>query len=89
MPLNPMLGVLSQSRLSGLTNQIASIKQIFGMVRSSGNPQMLLQQMLGNNPQYAQVQQLISESGGDAQRAFYSLANQMGIDPNEVLNALR
>lgn len=84
-----MLGVLSQSRLSGLTNQIASIKQAMNTVRSAGNPQMMLQQILGNNPQYAQVQQLISDNGGDAQRAFYSLANQMGIDPNEVLNALR
>ena len=84
-----MLGVLSQSRLSGLTNQIASIKQAMNTVRSAGNPQMMLQQILGNNPQYAQVQKLISDNGGDAQRAFYSLANQMGIDPNEVLNALR
>ena len=89
MVLNPMMGILNQSRLSGLMSQIAPIKQMMGMVQSSGNPQMMIQQMLGNNPQYAQIQKLISDNGGDAQRAFYSLANQMGVDPNEVLNALR
>ena len=89
MVQNPMMGILNQSRLSGLMSQIAPIKQMMGMVQSSGNPQMMIQQMLGNNPQYAQIQKLISDNGGDAQRAFYSLANQMGVDPNEVLNALR
>ena len=89
MPVNPMLGALSQSRLSGLMGQIGPIKQAMNMVRSSGNPQMMMQQMLGNNPQYAQVQKLISENGGDAQKAFYSLANQMGIDPQSVIDALK
>ena len=41
------------------------------------------------NPQYAQVQKLIQESGGNAQQAFYNLAGQMGVDPNEILNALK
>ena len=84
-----MLGMLTQSRLSGLVGQMAPIKQMMGMVQSSGNPQMMINQILGNNPHYAQIQKLISDNGGDAKAAFYSLANQMGIDPNEVLNALR
>lgn len=38
-----------------------------------------------NNPQ---VQQLIQQHGS-AQKAFYALAKQMGIDPNEVMRMLR
>lgn len=84
-----MMGMLNQSRLSGLVGQIAPIKQMIGMIQASGNPQMMMQRMLGNNPQYAQVQKFVADNGGDAKQAFYSLASQMGIDPNEVLNALR
>ena len=86
MAINPMLGMLNTNRLSSL---IAPIKQTMNMIRTAGNPQMMMQQMLQNNPQYAQVQRLISDNGGDAQKAFYTLANQMGINPEEILNALK
>lgn len=84
-----MLGALNQSRMSGLAQQITPIKRAMDLVRSAGNPNMMIQQLLGNNPQFAQAQRLISESGGDAQKAFYTLASQMGVDPNEVLKALK
>lgn len=50
-----------------------------------GNPQMMLQQM----PQYKQVMDYVNQNGGDAKSAFYSKAKEMGIDPNEVLKAMR
>lgn len=81
-----MLGLLNQSRLA---NQIQPIKQALGMVKASGNPQMMLQQMLSQNPQFKQVQELIQQSGGDPQKAFYSLAEKMGVNPDEVLSALK
>lgn len=76
--MNPMMAVLSQGRL-------APLKQAMQMA----NPQMMLQQMLGQNPNYARAQQLIQQAGGDPQKAFYDLANQMGVDPNEILSALK
>ena len=78
---NPMLGLLNQNRLP---NQMAPIKTMMNMAK---NPSAVLQQMLG--PQYAQMQKLISDNGGDPKKAFYSLANQMGVDPDEILNSLR
>ena len=45
--------------------------------------------MLQNMPQYKQVMDLVQQSGGDPKAAFYKLAQQRGIDPNEILNALR
>jgi hypothetical protein len=50
-----------------------------------GNPVGMLQ----NLPQYQQAMQLVQQSGGNAQAAFYKLAQQRGVDPNEILNALR
>lgn len=59
--------------------------QIAKQIKSMGNPQMMLQQM----PQYKQVMDYINQNGGDAKSAFYSRAKEMGIDPEEVLKAMR
>ena len=87
--MNPMLGTLNQSRMGNLLSQIQPIKQTMNMVRAAQNPQMMLNQVLSRNPNYQQLNKLIQDNGGDAQKAFYSLANQMGIDPNSVLDALK
>ena len=50
---------------------------------------MMLNQMLGNNPAYKQVMNYVNENGGDAQVAFYKMAQEKGVDPNEILNQLR
>ena len=89
MANNPMLAALNGGRMSGLLAQIAPAKQALNMIRSAGNPEAMMQQMLQGHPAYPQIQALIQQNGGDAQKAFYSLANQMGVDPNEVINALR
>lgn len=66
--------------------QMAPIKN---MLKSVRNPQTMLQQMMSNNPQYKQVMQFVQDNGGDAEKAFYSLANQMGVDPEQILNMLK
>ena len=49
----------------------------------------MLNQMMMNNPQMKQVADLINASGGDAKKAFYTLAEQKGIDPNEILSMMK
>ena len=77
--------MLGQSRLAA---RIAPIKSMMQTIRTAANPSLAMQQML-NNPQYAQVTKLIQDSGGDPQKAFYSLANQLGVDPQQILNELQ
>ena len=81
--MNPMLAQLNKNRIAG---QMQPIKNALGMAR---NPQMMMTQMLQNNPMYSQVQQIIQQNGGDPKAAFYNLCNQMGVDPNEILNQLK
>ena len=81
--MNPMLAQLNKNKIAG---QMQPIKNALGMAR---NPQMMMTQMLQNNPMYAQVQQIIQQNGGDPKAAFYNLCNQMGVDPNEILNQLK
>ena len=83
--MNPMLQNLNRQ---GINQAISPIKQAFSMIKNAGNPQMMLNQMMGNNPQYQQVMKYIQENGGDPQKAFYKFAQENGADPNEVLKQL-
>jgi hypothetical protein len=64
-------------------NNAGQIQQMAQLLK--GNPIGMLQNM----PQYQQAMSLIQQSGGNAQAAFYKLAQERGVDPNEVLKALR
>ena len=59
------------------------------MLRSAGNPQMMLQQMMSQNPQMQQAIQYVNQNGGNAKQAFYKLAEQKGVNPDEILNMLK
>ena len=67
----------------------AQIKQMMNMVRMSRNPQAVINQLMQNNPQLKQAMDFINTSGKTPEQAFYALANQMGVDPQEVLNSLK
>ena len=59
------------------------------MFKASNNPQAFIQSMMANNPQAAEAMQLIQAHGGDARAAFYALAKQKGVDPDEFLKSLQ
>lgn len=84
-----MLGALNQSKMTGMLGRLAPIKNMMNSIRAAGNPQAMMAQMMQNNPQFSQVMQLVQEAGGDPQKAFYSLAGKMGVDGDEIINALR
>lgn len=70
----------------GISSQNNNLKQMIDMFKSSNNPQMLLQNMLRSNPR---VQQLIQQCDGDPKTAFYNLARQRGINPDDILNMFK
>ena len=59
------------------------------MVNGAQNPQLMLNQLMTSNPQLKQAMDIINQSGGDPKKAFYALAEQKGVDPNEILNMLK
>ena len=73
--LNPMMQNLNINKATQMIRQIKAI----------GNPQMMIQQM----PQYQQVMDYVNQNGGDAKSAFYKMAKEMGVDPDEFLKAMR
>ena len=60
-------------------NNINKIKQL---MKTMQNPNAML-----NNPMLAQLQQM--SQGKNPKDVFYQMAQQMGIDPNAILNELR
>lgn len=83
---NPMLQAL---RSQPVNNNLSQIKNMMNMIRSARNPQAMLQSMMQNNPQMRQVMDLINQSGGDPKAAFYKLAQEKGIDPQQILDMLK
>ena len=84
--MNPMLSALNQNRM---VQNLQPIKNMMNMLRSAGNPQMMLQQMTAQNPQMQQVMNYVNENGGNAKQAFYKLAQEKGVNPDEILNMLK
>lgn len=58
-------------------------------VRTSQNPRQMLMNLAGNNSQVASILREVQNCGGDARTLFYRKAQQMGVDPNAILNQLR
>ena len=65
------------------------VTQMLNFYKSARNPQDALNRMMQNNPRMKQVMDYINENGGDAQAAFYKMAKEKGVDPNEILSQLR
>lgn len=59
------------------------------LLRGAQNPAGLLQVLMSNNPQYAEVMKLVNQYGGDPKKAFYETAKARGVDPNSILEMLR
>lgn len=68
---------------------IQQIKSVMQMIQNSNNPSAMLQTLMMQNPKLQSVMQFINQNGGDPKAAFYALAKQKGVDPNEVINMLK
>lgn len=58
-------------------------------LKGINNPMSMLNQYASNNPQLKKAIDLVNNSGGDPKKCFYQLAEQMGVNPNDVLSALK
>ena len=59
------------------------------MARMVQNPQRSLKEMMQDNDQVRKVQQFIQSNGGDPKTVFYALAQQQGVNPEEILSQVR
>lgn len=72
-----------------MLGNLQQIKSMMAMLNGSGDPMTMINQMARNNPQLQNVLQMVQANGGDPKTAFYKLAEEKGVDPDEIINALK
>ena len=65
------------------------IKQMMSMVKGAANPQQALNMLAMNNPQMKQVMDIVDQYGGDSMKAFRAVAEECGVDPEQILGMLK
>jgi len=55
------------------------------LLKAINNPMVLMNQV----PGYKEMVDFVNANGGDAKSLFYKTANEMGINPEDVLSQLR
>ena len=67
---------------------IQKIKQTMNMVKAARNPEAALMGMMGNNPQMQQVMGIVKQHNGNPMEAFRAMAEENGLDPDEILSMI-
>lgn len=81
-------GVVGNAQASGTGNMANFALGLIGMLRGTSNPMQVLQQMAPSNPQIQQGFDYVKQSGGTMKDAFYKLAEQRAVNPNEIMNMI-
>ena len=103
--MNPVLGIIGNliggngsigntntvgnAQANSVKNKIGNIIGLYNMLKGKSDYMQTLQSMAPTNPQIKKAFDVIQENGGDMQSTFYKLAEQNGIDPNQVINMLK
>lgn len=72
-----------------MNQSIQQIKNMMSMVQMSANPQMALQNIVNQNPNLQNILNLANSNGANLQQVFYNMAKQKGVNPEDIINALR
>lgn len=84
--MNSLYNQLNQTNQPAQNNVIQKIIQ---MAKSGNNPQQLLNSLAGQNPQLNQVMQLINSGKMTPKQIFMNMANQQGVNPNDIISMLK
>ena len=79
--MNPII-----QAMAGKSPMLSQARQMVQTIKSCGNPQAMVNQMISQNPQ---VNQIINQYGGDPKTAFYKYAEANGVNPEEILNMMK
>ena len=81
---------LNQSQLSrNNNNSNGGLQQMINMVSRSNNPMQLMQTMAQSNPQLQSILNLIQTSQKSPKDLFFEMAQQRGVDPQQILQMLQ
>ena len=84
--MNSLYNQLNQTNQPSQNN---GIQKIIQMAKSGNNPQQLLNSLAGQNPQLNQVMQLVNSGKMTPKQLFMNMANQQGVNPNDIISMLK
>lgn len=68
---------------------VQQITKIINALRNSQNPQLLMQQMINNNPALRQAMQYVQQHGGNPKAVAEQMFRDSGMDINSILKGLK
>lgn len=77
-----------QNQVSQLS-QNSQIQGIIQMAKSGGNPMQMIQSIAGQNPQMQNMMNILNSGKMSPKQLFMNMANQRGINPNDIINMLK
>lgn len=93
---NPILDAMNKNSLNQTSSPannnifasaVKSVKNMMGMLKTAGNPQLALNNVAKNNPALNMVVNLVG--GRNPKDVFYEQCEKAGVDPNIIINQLR
>ena len=84
--MNSLYNQLNQTNQPSQNN---GIQKIIQTAKSGNSPQQLLNSLAGQNPQLNQVMQLVNSGKITPKQLFMNMANQQGINPNDIISMLK
>ena len=86
-PIMEMLGRRPQA--SPQPKQENGLVQAYKMLSAMQNPEAALQTLVQRNPMMQQAMQLVNSSKMSPKDLFYSMAQQQGVDPDQILSMFK
>ena len=60
-----------------------------GTMKGASNPQQMLLMLANKNPNLKNILTVVAKHNGDPKAAFYSMAKEQGVNPDDIINALK
>ena len=87
-PIEQLLAPYSRQQDTQLTNIVSQARNLMQQVQGAKDPKAAVMQMIGSNPQAANVWKIL-QTNGDLKSVAMEMARQRGIDPAALENELR
>lgn len=82
---NPLMQMMGNAMGNNPMMQNNPIMQMISMLKNGGNPQQLIQQMVGSNPQMKQIMDTVSgKSQQEMSEYIKNAAQQRGVDLSQL-----
>lgn len=86
---NMILEQMGKNSTNNVVNNIQYFKNMLTNIQNSVDPRAKLNDLINSNPKIRDIMKMVQRYGNNPKDAFYALAKEKGVNPDDVLNALR